>query len=158
MQMKRILVAIDRTTITQDTDSAALEIAVSLADKYGGELKAITVIDDPLVEAEKHVYPIGDDDVIERNEAQARLDRLIKKTLKKLGLQQSVPSLVMNGKRENIIMKVVQQEDIDLLVVGHRPELPIEHMLFGRTLDHIVAKSSCAVLVVPEVIPEADIE
>lgn len=43
-----------------------------------------------------------------------------------------------------------KMQNVDLLVLGHRAEWRIEHLLFGQTLDHIVSKSSCAVLVVPE--------
>jgi nucleotide-binding universal stress UspA family protein len=158
MQIKRILATIELTTIDSNSSSATLEAALSLAVRYGSDLLALNVIDDPLVEAEKHVYPVGDDDLIERNEAQVQLDRLIKRTIKKLAVQHPITILVESGKSEDVLLKVVQQQQIDMLVVGHRPEWRIEHLLFGRILDHIVAKSSCAVLVIPEPIPNGNPE
>ncbi|HZS44771.1 MAG TPA: universal stress protein [Blastocatellia bacterium] len=145
MKIKSILVAVEL-----DSKSASLELAISLAEQYDAQLTVINVIHDPLVEAEKYVYPLGDDDKTQLKNMEAKLGRLIDRTLRKLRKTMMVTTHVLRGKPEVIIDKEIKRHNVNLLVLGHRPEWRLEHLLFGRALDHIVTKSSCAVMVVPE--------
>lgn len=145
MEIKRILVAIKPAE-----RSAALETAMSLAEKYDADLTILSVLDDVLIKAEKHVYPMGNDDATARGEIHCALERLIAVSRGDSEYAYRITTKVLDGKRESLILSESKMENVDLLVLGHRAEWRIEHLLFGRTLDHIVSKSSCAVLVVPE--------
>jgi nucleotide-binding universal stress UspA family protein len=145
MQVNRILAAAGL-----NPSAKTLEAAISLAIKFDSELVAISVVDDLLVEAEKYVYPLGNDDLIEQNSMLVQLNSLVYKLAAKLDYKRPVTTLAVVGNREHTILSEIEKRKIQLLVIGHRSEWRIEHWLFGKAFDHIVNKSSCAVLVVPE--------
>jgi len=145
MKIKSILVAVEL-----ENKSASLEIALSLAEKYDAELTVINVIHDPLVNAERYVYPLGDDDKAQHQHSEERLKKLVDKTMRRFEQKRLVTTHVLRGKPEAIVDQEIKRHNVDLLVVSHRPEWKIEYLMFGRKLTHIVTQSSCAVLVIPE--------
>ena len=145
MRVKRILAAIEL-----EHNLSTLDAAFSIAEKFDAELAVLHVIDDPLVEAEKSVYPLGEDGEIQQARAEKKLRKLIDGLVAKRSIANEVKPLVVRGKLGKIVQKEISRLDIDLLVIGHRSEWPLEHFLFGRGLNRIVDKSSCVVLVVPE--------
>jgi nucleotide-binding universal stress UspA family protein len=145
MRIKRILAVIDL-----ESNRSTLDAAFSLAEKFSAELTILHVIDDPLVEAQKRMYPLGDDDEIQLARVEKRLTRLIDKMVTKRQIISGVKAQVFRGKTKSVVRREISSLKIDLLVVGHRPEWRLEHFLSGRKMDPIVNKSSCLVLVVPE--------
>ena len=145
MKIKSILVAVEL-----DSKSESLELAISLAEKYDSALTVINVINDPLVDAEKYVYPLGDDDRVQQKHNEDRLNKIVDKTMRRLGQKRMVTIHVLRGKPEEILNKEIKNHNANLLIVSHRPEWKLEHLMLGRALNRIVTQSSCAVLVIPE--------
>jgi len=52
------------------------------------------------------------------------------------------------GKPVDEILKVVETENIDLLIMLAHHEGRLEHFLFGRTNEAIVRKMPCAIMLV----------
>jgi nucleotide-binding universal stress UspA family protein len=145
MRIRRILAVID-----SESNLPTLDAAFSIAEKFDAELTVLQVIEDPLVEAEKSVYPLGEDDQIQLARTEKKLKKLIGGVSSARKIAKEIGTLVVRGKTAKVVERQTTRLDIDLLVVGHRPEWRIEHFLSGRKLDRIVNRSSCLLLIVPE--------
>jgi nucleotide-binding universal stress UspA family protein len=120
--------------------------AISLATKYGAELSVIHVIDTfwfqgwsvPMKsqEAERPKY-------IER--IKTELDSIINRE-KKGGLK--IKTIVKEGDPVEEILKVIEKEKIDLVVLRANEEGRIEHLLVGSSNDAIIRKMPCSVYLV----------
>jgi nucleotide-binding universal stress UspA family protein len=149
MRVNRILAAIDL-----EHNFATLDAAFSIAEKYDAELVVLHVIDDPLVDAEKRVYPLGTDDRTQQTRVEKKLSKRVLELASKRNVSKEVKILVVRGKPGKVVRRQTINLEIDILIIGHRAEWRLEHFLFGRALGRIVDRSSCMVLVVPE--PELD--
>lgn len=145
MRIKQVLAAVDL-----ESNLLTLDAAFSIAEKFDAELTILHIIDDPLVNAERHVYPLGKDDQIQLSRSEKKLMKLIDGLLSKRKLAAGAKALVVRGKTQKVLRREISSLKIDLLVIGHREEWRLEHFLSGRKLDRIVNRSSCMVLVVPE--------
>lgn len=141
--VKRILV-VSRST---KKCRKAIHYGVSLARKYGVELHIVHVIHDPFsLEGWNLPIPSLHEEYERLKEgAKEDMDRIIKKE-KAEGLV--VKESIREGKPVDEIMKVVEEEDIDLLIMLAHKEGRLEHFLFGRTNEEIVRRMPCAVMLV----------
>ena len=55
--------------------------------------------------------------------------------------------LVLSGEPGNVILRTIDQENIDLLVMGHHTRKPIEELFLGSVAKRMVTDSGCPVLV-----------
>ncbi|MEJ2023522.1 MAG: universal stress protein [Deltaproteobacteria bacterium] len=53
-----------------------------------------------------------------------------------------------NGGCKNKVLKVVQDENIDLLIMLAHEEGHLEHFLFGHSNEHIIRRMPCSILLV----------
>ncbi|MGA7878184.1 MAG: universal stress protein [Desulfoferrobacter sp.] len=141
--VKRILV-VSRST---KNCRKAVHYGVSLAKKYGAELYIVHVIHDPF-SLEGWNLPIPS--LHEEYEklklgAKEELDRIISRE-KAEGL--TIHEWLKEGKPVDEILKVVETENIDLLIMLAHHEGRLEHFLFGRTNEAIVRKMPCAIMLV----------
>ncbi len=141
--VKRILV-VSRST---KNCRKAVHYGVSLAKKYGAELYIVHVIHDPF-SLEGWNLPIPS--LHEEYEklklgAKEELDRIISRE-KAEGL--TIHEWLREGKPVDEILKVVETENIDLLIMLAHHEGRLEHFLFGRTNEAIVRKMPCAIMLV----------
>jgi universal stress protein A len=141
--VKRILV-VSRST---KNCSKAVHYGVSLARKYGAELHVVHVIHDPFsLEGWNLPIPSLHEEYERLKEgAKEDMDRIIKKE-KAEGLV--VKESIREGKPVDEIMKVVEEENIDLLIMLAHKEGRLEHFLFGRTNEEIVRRIPCAIMLV----------
>jgi nucleotide-binding universal stress UspA family protein len=72
--------------------------------------------------------------------------RVIVKKAKDKGL--SIESLVREGHPFDEILKVVEENRIDLLVMPAHEEYRLEHYLTGKVMDKLVRKMPCSILLV----------
>lgn len=71
----------------------------------------------------------------------------------------AIRELILEGKPLDVILKVIREEEIDLLVLPAHEETRLEHFFFGRDNDDLIRKMPCSILLVksePERIVEKE--
>jgi len=140
---KNILVVSRSTTQCRE----AVETGISLARQYNAHLFLLHVIHDPFslegwnlpVPSFQHEY---EKMVID---ARKKLDRMVK-VEKDKGLPVTI--WVKDGEPAEDIKKVVEEENIDLIIMMGHKEGRLEHFLFGRTNDVILRNLPASILLV----------
>jgi universal stress protein A len=141
--IKRILVVSRMTKYCQK----AVHYGVSLARKYGAELYVIHVIHNPfgyegwnlpITSLKKDYQRI-------QQEAKDDLDRLIDSE-KANGM--AVKELIRGGEPTKEVLKVIKEENIDLLILLAHEEGRLEHFLFGRSNEALIRRMPCSILMV----------
>ena len=125
----------------------AVETGISLAHQYGAKLYLLHVIHDPfnLDGWNLPVYSFHNE--YEKMVADARkaLDHMVK-VEKDKGLPVTI--WVKDGPPAEDIKKVVEEENIDLIVMLAHHEGRLEHFLFGRTNDAILRDLPASILLI----------
>ncbi len=136
-----ILVAIDFT----DPSLRALEAALSWRSATA-EITLLSVVDADLVEAIRASGLKVDEDPGERLAADAteRLSRLIEE--RHLA---NVQPMVVHGQPFVEIVKVANDLDLDLIVIGRSGHSDVEHILFGGTAEKVLRAAKRPVLCIP---------
>ncbi|HDH52908.1 MAG TPA: universal stress protein [Nitrospirae bacterium] len=125
----------------------AVHYGVSLATKYGSELYVIHVIHNPfsLEGWNLSVPSLAEEYKRIQTDAKKELDTVIAREKQK-GL--SIKELVREGEPTEEILKVVEEEKIDLIVMLAHEEGHLEHFIFGRSNKDIIRKMPCSILLV----------
>lgn len=136
--IKRILV------VSRDTKHCrkAVHYGVSLARKYGAELSVLHVADDPT-----NLEGYEEDEEHQNNIRKIREElsaTIAAENNKGLNVKESI----RKGDPATEIFRVVQDENIDLIILLAHEESHIEHFLFGRSNDEIIRKMPCSILMV----------
>jgi len=140
--IKRILVV---SRITKDCQKA-IHYGISLSKKYGAKLSVLHMIDTfwlkgwnvPMISVEKEYKK-------EMKRTKQELDDMINMEKKK-GMV--IKELVKEGDPTEELLKVIKEEDIDLVIMLAHEEGRFEHFLFGRGNDVLIRKMPCTVLLV----------
>jgi universal stress protein A len=145
--LKNILV------VTRMTKSSrkAVHYGVSLAKGCGCKLSVLHVIDHPFgTDLEGWSLPLPSLDETYRKiveEEQKELDKVIALEKDK-GLK--IEKIMKEGKETKEILKTVEKENIDLLIMPSHSESRLEHLLFGRSNDEIIRTMPCSIFLVKE--------
>lgn len=125
----------------------ALRKGISLARKYGAKLHILHVIYDPFYFNDWNISLSAFEDELQAAIAKARKewDELIR-VEKSEGLD--ITEHVEHGKPADEILKVVEREDIDLILMLAHKEGRFEHFLFGRTNEAIIRKLPATLMLV----------
>jgi universal stress protein A len=147
--IKRILVVSRMTNYCRE----AVRYGVSMAKKYGAELYVIHVIHNPFGYEGWNLPMVSLKEEFKRiqEKAKAELDAII--ASEKTG-DLIVKELVKPGEPTKEILKVVQEENIDLLIMLAHEEGHLEHFLFGGSNEALVRKMPCSIFLVKKE-PEA---
>ncbi len=141
--IKRILVVSRMTKECQK----AVHYGISLARQYGAELSIIHVVHNPfglkgwnlpMVSLEKEYQKILED-------SKTDLDKIVRNEQAR-GL--AIKELIVNGEPTEEILKTVKHENIDLLIMLVHEKGWLDQVLFGRTIEDLVQKMPCSVLLV----------
>jgi universal stress protein A len=134
---------------------SAIHYAVSLAEKYGAELTVIHVIDNLWVQDFNNPnVSQKDEQRRDTNRINKRLDKIIDG---EANANVKVKKIVKVGDPVKEILKVVNEEKIDLLVMRAHQEGRIERFLVGNPNDAIIRNMPCSVLLVKAKLePEKD--
>jgi nucleotide-binding universal stress UspA family protein len=140
--IRRILAVSWMTQYCQKT----VHYAVSLAAKYGAELSVIHVIDTlwsqgwnlPTMSQEESRGK-------EMERIQSKLDNIIGKETKG---DVKIKKIIKEGDPVEEIMKVIEEEKIDLVMLRAYEEGRIERLLVGGSNDAIIRKMPCSVFLV----------
>ncbi len=150
--VKRILVISRMTKYCKK----AVHYGVSLAKKYEAELYVIHVIHNPFG------YEGWNLPIYSLNEDYKRLQKESKKELDAIANSEkikdmSVKELIREGEPTKEILKVVKEENIDLIVMLGHEEGRLEHFLFGRSNEALIRRMPCSIFIVkkePESVPD----
>ena len=125
----------------------AVHYGVSLARKYGAKLFVIHVIHDPfsyegwnlpIVSFQREYEKICQDE-------RAGINRMIEAEQTQ-GL--AIKAVMKEGDPSDEIIKMVNEENIDLLIMLAHEEGHIEHFLFGRENEDLIRKMPCSIMLV----------
>lgn len=145
----RILVVSRMTKFCQK----AVHYGVSLARQYNAELFVLHVENNPFGTRGWNLPLVSLEEDYKKllQEAKKDLDCIIAQE-KTAGLQ--IQELIRAGEPTKEIIKVVEEENIDLLVLLAHEEWHLEHFLFGQTNRELVRKMPCSIFLVKKE-PEA---
>ena len=128
----------------------AIKIGISLARKYDAKLLVLHLVSSPVdmmavnapgqLPGEQYKYYMDS-----HQEAQERLEKFIEQEIRG-GFP--IKELVSDGNPISEIVKAVEEEKIDLILVSAHEEGRFEHALFGGENDAIIRKMPCSVLLV----------
>jgi nucleotide-binding universal stress UspA family protein len=140
--IRRILAVSWLTQYCQRT----IHYAVSLAAKYGAELSVIHVID-TLWSQGWNLPTMSQDESRgkEMERIQAELDNIIGSETKE-GVK--IKKIIKEGDPIEEIMKVIEEEKIDLVIMRTHEEGRIERLLVGGSNDALIRKMPCSILLV----------
>jgi len=140
---KRILCPMDFS----DASFAALRYALSLAQEAGGSLILLHVVE-WLSELDREPQTGPEVASVRRmleDDARERLRRAVPAEARNWCAPQE---LVTGGKAHHEILRVAQEKDAQLIVMGSQGHGALERMLFGSTTHHILRGAVCPVLTI----------
>ena len=144
----RAPVAYQRIVCPVDFSKASphsLDIAASLADESGGRLTAVHIFEMP---AELSDLPTPD--LTEyRAMGFERARRCLKKMTGSVQPKCGIDELLLAGKPAREILRLADEQQADLIVMGVQGRGAIERMLFGSVTQRVVRQAACPVLTVP---------
>ena len=140
--IRRILAVSWMTQYCQRT----VHYAVSLAAKYGTELFVIHVVD-TLWSQGWNLPTMSQEEsrAKEMEKIQSELDNVIGKETKG---DVKIKKIIKEGDPVEEIMKVIEEEKIDLVILRAHEESRIERFLVGGSNDAIIRKMPCSVFLV----------
>ncbi len=123
----------------------AMEAALAWRSE-GAEITLLSVVDADLVEAIRHSGLTVAEDPAEglASDANDRLARLIEER----GLDNIQP-MVVHGQPWVEIVKVANDLDLDLIVIGRSGHSDVDHILFGGTAEKVLRAANLPVLCIP---------
>ena len=138
--LKKILVATDASEYSR----RALKTALELARKFNSEVVLLFVMHMPIVyDYSVYSYIISPEQIEQEGEL------AIEATLE--GIDISEVTLIkkkMHGKPADVILKEVENENIDLVVMGSHGYGVIAGSLLGSVSQHVLRGTKCSVLIV----------
>lgn len=147
----RILVVSRSTKYCQK----AVQTGVSLARQNNAELFVLHVEHNPFGVKGWSLPMVSLEEDYKKllQEAKKDLERIVAKE-KTAGLP--IRELVVAGEPTKEVIKVVEEEGIDLLILLAHEEWHLEHFLFGRTNRELVRKMPCSILLVKKELEPVD--
>jgi nucleotide-binding universal stress UspA family protein len=137
---KTILVGDDGTPEAEQ----AVEVAISLAQSLSAKLILLGVVGPPSAESQAEGY--GLETVAQARE---RLNETLRRKLQASAHSEiEIIAEVFEGKPDEVIVQRVEEDFVDLVVVGHRDIARVRHWLEGSTSESLVRHCPVSVLVV----------
>jgi nucleotide-binding universal stress UspA family protein len=129
--------------------SAALPVALSLAQKANAEVLALHVIEFPPELLQPDVPPPDVDDIRAAAEADrlGRLKSLIPNEARKFC---TVETAVAEGAADRTILQASEARHADLVIMGVSHHRTFDRLIFGSTASRVTRTAACPVLLVPE--------
>ncbi|MBO7712949.1 MAG: universal stress protein, partial [Methanobrevibacter sp.] len=74
--------------------------------------------------------------------------RKVERLRDECGLDVEIRTLVKEGSPARVILETIEEEDIDLVVIGSSGKSGIDKFLMGSVADKVVKSAKCCVLVI----------
>ncbi|MCD1293962.1 universal stress protein [Methanocella sp. CWC-04] len=142
----RILIATDGSKYSEK----AVDYCIGMAQRLGSEVIALYVISMKTLE----IYAMGHhDDIRGYEEANSKLRNEGEEALRYAVRKGNESGVIVNtfiarGYPGEEILKLADQERVDMIVVGSLGKSGLEHLLIGSVSEEVVKKAPCPVLVV----------
>ncbi|OPY14547.1 MAG: putative universal stress protein [Syntrophus sp. PtaB.Bin138] len=142
--MKHILVV---SWLTKHCDKT-IQIGISLAQKYKAGLSVIHVIDTTWLKGWSiPMVSIEQEHKKDMEKRKAELHEIINAE-KMNGME--IKEFIREGVSSEIIMKLIEEENFDLLILRSHAESRLERMLVGGSNDEIIRAMPCSVFLVKQ--------
>lgn len=142
------------TDFSENSDQA-FDLAFDLAQKYQAQLVLVHVVP-PLV----FPSPVMEDFISEqanlqfyKDAVQRSMDQIESTYLGKMGDYKNALVRVLSGHPASEILNFIDQEKIDLVVMGTHGFTGLAHFFLGSTAEKVVRRANCSVLTVHPVVP-----
>lgn len=139
LALKKILVPVDFS----DLSRKALHYAISFAKQFGAEITLLHVIE---------IIPVPE--VVESGMFNAQLRETATAQLaewrKNAAAQTMVKTAVGDGTSFREIVRVADENNIDLIILGTQGRSGLSHLFIGSTAERVVRHAPCPVMVVRE--------
>jgi nucleotide-binding universal stress UspA family protein len=146
-ETKKILFPIDLT----ENSSKILPYVLSVSEKYDSMIYLLHVVPDLRKWAKEyisHTASYASLDMFKKEaseEAEKAMDRVCEEQL------QSCPNFqrrIISGDPATEILKAIETEDIDMVIMGTHGRKGLEHMILGSVAENVVKKSPVPVLTI----------
>jgi len=142
--MKKILIPTDFS----EEASAACNLAIDVAEKFGSEIHLIHImaipINWPRPEAEEKLYP----DITKKvNETTRRLND-VKDFVTESGIK--CKSLILFNEDQSGIDEYAKENDIDLILMGSKGSSGLKELMIGSNAERAIRHSKCPVLILKQ--------
>ncbi len=143
LPIRRILVPIDFS----DASKEALQYAVTFARQFQSELLLVYVVEPAIYPADFSFGQVSMPDIENelRERGQIGLDQLAQSAVAPPLVSKT---MVRTGRPFLEIVKAASEERIDLIIIATHGHSGVEHLLFGGTVEKVVRKAPCPVLMV----------
>jgi len=140
--VKKILVPIDFSTHSK----RALSYAVSFAKQFKAELLLVYVVEATVYPADlsfgQVAFPSFEKEL--RDRGKKELEALAKSHI---GGSVKARIAILSGKPFLEIIRMAEEEDVELIIIATHGHTGVEHLIFGSTAEKVVRKAQCPVLV-----------
>jgi nucleotide-binding universal stress UspA family protein len=149
VEIKKILLPCDLTT----NASKIFPYVLSVAEKYNSTIYLLHVVED-LHGLAFYPYPgLGNDQKIHEKAAEETLLKKVEKMCdevcdKHFQGRSNISKVIIAGHPVVEILKFVESEDIDLIIMGTHGRSRMEHVIFGSVAENVVKKSPVPVLTI----------
>ncbi len=149
IEITKILLPCDLTT----NASKIFPYVMSVAEKYNSMIYLLHVAEDLHGQA---IYPypgLGHDQRIHEKAAQKTLIKKVDKMCDEILDEHfqscsNIRKIIVTGHPVVEILKLVESEDIDLIIMGTHGRSRMEHVIFGSVAENVVKKSPVPVLTI----------
>ena len=144
LEIRRILFPVDFT----ENSSKILPYVLSVSEKYDGMIYLLHVVEDlPKWDSGFYIPHIPWDQYQEEalKGAGKALERVCEEQLQGCP---NVKKMVLSGDPAQEILKAIETEAIDLVIMGTHGRKGLEHVFFGSVAENVVKQSSAPVLTI----------
>jgi len=132
-----------------------IEFGISLSGKYKAELSVIHVIDTTWLQGwNVPMMSMEQEHKKEKERQKEELHEIISAEKKK---GKMIKEFVREGIPSEIILKLIEEEDINLLILRSQQESRLERMLVGGSNDEIIRAMPCSIFLVKQEICNVDL-
>ncbi|MDO9186231.1 MAG: universal stress protein [Bacteroidia bacterium] len=138
--MKKILIAIDDSPIAEKLVSTTIELYKQLH----AEIALVSVVDTQFLTTDGGITP-GEMVNVMKNDFKKRHELLISEILK----GKKIWTFVEQGKPFEEILKVADEWEADLIVLGTHGRTGLSHLLMGSVAEKVIRHSTKPLFVIP---------
>ncbi len=143
VDFKKILFPTDFSKMAEYT----LDYAISMAEKFNAKIHLIHVVDES-VDVADFYFPYSSMEVEEDNMVKAAKKAMDRLCNLKLGGTEEYETKVLEGIPHKEIVKYLNENGIDLLIMSTHSKKGIEQLLLGSTTKKVYKEVSCPVLII----------
>ncbi len=143
IEIKKILFPLDLT----ENSSKILPYVLSMSEKYDSMIYLFHVVQD-LNRWGKLYVPHPSMDIFQKEANEAAKKAMDKICENKLQGCPNFQKKIVSGDPATEILKIIDSEGIDMVIMGTHGRKGLEHTIFGSVAENVVRKSSAPVLII----------